>query len=149
MWRPSYRNFPCYFTPCFAALFSFFFGHPKASCCSPDDGPLVYRGSWKTADDTWPAFQSEQTRFCSVSTHEKNILSDTLSIIRNTAFRATQASGLADNRASIVGRRDHCLHPLSEKLSEDIWALANCLASNRPINASALCTGMETPYQSS
>ena len=48
-------------------------------------------------------------------------------------FKAAQSANLADRRSCIVSRRGTSLNPLSRKLAEDIWTLANCLASNLPV----------------
>ena len=67
------------------------------------------------------------------SVSDKNIPLHTLSAIRDATFKAAQSVNLADRRACIVSRRGTSLNPLSRKLAEDIWTLANCLASNIPV----------------
>ena len=54
----------------------------------------------------------------------KNLSNGVLSDIRANLFSATQDVGLAESRSDIVSRRGTSLKPLSLKLSEDIWELA-------------------------
>ena len=49
--------------------------------------------------------------------------------MRNDLFLAAQESGLADKRVHPVSRKGTSLNPLSEKLIEDIWYLADCISS--------------------
>ena len=56
-----------------------------------------------------------------------------MSKIHEDLFKATQVAGLSDKRAQSVTRKGTSLHPLSEKLIEDIWYLADCISSNRKV----------------
>ena len=67
------------------------------------------------------------------SIFERNIPAQVLDDIRTALFQATQSVGLAERRASIVSRRGTGLNPLPRKLSEDIWVLADCIMSNKPV----------------
>ena len=46
-------------------------------------------------------------------------------------FTATQVVGLSDKRAQLITRRGTSLHPLSEKLIEDMWYFADCISSKK------------------
>ena len=63
----------------------------------------------------------------------RNIDDDTLIRARNDLFVAAQVSGFADKRALPVTRKGTSLTPLSEKLTEDIWYLTDCIFSKRDI----------------
>ena len=63
----------------------------------------------------------------------KNIDDDTLIRARNDLFAAAEVSGFADKRALPVTRKGTSLTPLSEKLTEDIWYLMDCIFSKRDI----------------
>ena len=62
-----------------------------------------------------------------------NLDDTSLNRVRNNLFFAAQVSGLADERALPVSRKGTSLHPLSEKLIEDIWYLADCISSGRNV----------------
>ena len=63
----------------------------------------------------------------------RNLKDELLREIRDNFFTATQIAGLSDKRAEPISRKGSILHPLSEKLLEDIWSLADCLSSHKKV----------------
>lgn len=74
---------------------------------------------------------------------EQNIANDVLNTVRSVIFDATQKAGLAEGRATIMSRRGTSLNPLPRKLSEDIWDLADCLASGKHVKRTMYKGGKE------
>lgn len=68
----------------------------------------------------------------------RNVPTDTLLQIRSHIFAATKVAGLVDSRSDIVSRRGMSLTLLSDKLTDDIWSLDNCLNNKRPVKRTML-----------
>ena len=77
-------------------------------------------------------FNLNKTEFLT-DVKSRNFKNSTLKQICVDLFTATQVAGLSDKRAQLITRRGTSLHPLSEKLIEDMWYFADCISSKKKV----------------